>query len=128
MKTKKNDLILLGLVLLVGIGLAIVFFLIPDGGYVKVTIDGQLYSNYSLAEERTVKIESPDGGVNILHISEGKAWLSDCSCPDRTCEHMGKISKKGQSIICLPNKVIVSIEGKHSEDEIDVYQGGAYAK
>ena len=47
-----------------------------------------------------------------VRISDGKVWVTDANCPDKTCEHTGKISRAGQSIVCLPNGVTVSISGE----------------
>ena len=52
-----------------------------------------------------------NGGSNILVIEDGEAWVSEASCPDQICRGMGKISRNGEFIACLPNRVIIVIEG-----------------
>ena len=49
-------------------------------------------------------------------------FLKDTSCPDHLCEKMGRISSSGQSIICLPNRVVVEITG--AAQEYDAVVGG----
>lgn len=47
-----------------------------------------------------------------VHIEGGKVWVTDATCGDKTCEHTGKISRAGQSVVCLPNGIVVSVTGK----------------
>ncbi|MBQ5523338.1 MAG: NusG domain II-containing protein, partial [Oscillospiraceae bacterium] len=41
---------------------------------------------------------------------DGEAWISEANCPDKLCMGFGKISKNGEVIVCLPNRLIVVIE------------------
>ncbi len=54
---------------------------------------------------------SLNGGTNTLVIENGEAWVSEAQCPDKICMGMGKISKDGEFIACLPNEVIIVVEG-----------------
>ena len=54
---------------------------------------------------------SLNGGTNTLVIENGEAWVSEANCPDKICMGMGKISKNGEFIACLPNQVIIVVEG-----------------
>ena len=53
---------------------------------------------------------SLNGGTNTLVIENGEAWVSEANCPDKVCMGMGKISKNGEFIACLPNQVIIVVE------------------
>ena len=44
--------------------------------------------------------------------------MEEADCPDLLCVHQKAISKEGESIICLPNKVVVTIRGGE-ETELD---------
>lgn len=46
-----------------------------------------------------------------VHIEGGAVWVTDADCRDRTCEHTGRITRAGQSIVCLPNDVVITING-----------------
>ena len=48
-------------------------------------------------------------------IRDGKADVTEADCPDKLCVLQGKISRSGQTIICLPNKTMVTIKGGKSE-------------
>ena len=54
---------------------------------------------------------SLNGGTNTLVIENGEAWVSEADCPDKICMGMGKNSKNGEFIACLPNRVIIVVEG-----------------
>lgn len=81
-----------------------------------VTVDGELYGRFSLGQDRTEIIELPDGSFNVLTIAAGEADMTEASCPDQICVNHSRISKMGESIVCLPNKVVVTIENGAAAD------------
>lgn len=113
---KKNDWILAAVVLLAAFLLLGIYYLIPDQGstMVEVYVDGELYGSYPLEEEQTVDIN----GTNRLIIEGGTADMDWADCPDKLCVHQKSISRNGESIICLPNKVVVTIVS-NEEPELD---------
>ena len=56
-----------------------------------------------------------NGGTNTLVIENGVAYMDYSSCPDHVCERKGKIRYAGQTIVCLPNKLTVTIIGETDE-------------
>ena len=121
---RKNDIILLGgLLFVLAVITLIVFLTRQAGAEVVVCVDGQEVAAFPLDVDTTYEIEGAGGGRNLLVIEGGQAYLSDASCPDLLCVHMGKISRAGQSIICLPNKVTVEIRGKEKSEEYDTIVG-----
>ncbi len=116
----KNDLILIGVLLacLAVIGIALLLMK-KDGKEVVVSVDGKEVASFSLDKDLVYEIEGYEGGKNILTIESGVAYMSDASCPDKLCMHMGKISNVGQSVICLPNRVVVEIRGNEADREYD---------
>lgn len=121
-KNTKNDLLLIGggLVLALAVYLVMTFFQgqATHNAKAVVTIDGTLYGSFSLDTDIIEKIELPDGGYNVLEIKEGKADITKASCPDGICVNHRAVSKQSQSIVCLPNKVVVEIESGE-EAELD---------
>ena len=121
-KTTKNDVILIGggLVLALVVYLVMTFFQgqATHNAKAVVTIDGEMYGSYSLSVEREVKIELADGSYNLLVIHDGKADITEASCPDGICVNHRAVNKQSQSIVCLPNKVVVEIESGE-EPELD---------
>ena len=117
-KLKKKDLALW--LVLAGFGgvLALAVLIGSRGGArVTVRVDGEIYGTYSLLTDWEVRITGNDGEENVLIIRDGSAWMESASCPDGLCMRMGKISRKGQSVICLPNRVSVEVTGKSTEEE-----------
>jgi hypothetical protein len=87
-------------------------------GRVVVTVDNEVYGEYALDQDRTERIEFKDGSYNVLEIRDGEADMTEASCPDQICVEHQKINKTNQTIVCLPNKVIVTIE-EGEETEVD---------
>lgn len=103
------DLILIFCVVLVALSVFLITFLkSEDGVFVSVRIGDGESVMYSLSEDGEYKLL---GGKNILVIKDGKAYMSHADCPDKTCVRTGAISKTGEQIICLPNRVYISIIG-----------------
>lgn len=119
-RSRKNDMILILALLIVALiayfGIGIYQEMNTRDGVAVITIDGVEYGRYPLAEDIVEKIELPDGAYNLLVIEDGQADVTEASCPDGICVNHREISKRGQSIVCLPNKVVVEIiNGEESE-------------
>jgi hypothetical protein len=111
---KKKDFILIGIIITV----ALVLFLCvnltqKEGACAVIKIDGNEVATYRLDKNATYTL---NGGTNILTIEDGFAYLSDANCPDHLCVKQGKISKTGQVITCLPNKLTVTVYGAEKLD------------
>ena len=106
----RNDILFIAaiLLLLLVAGLAILLFR-TAGNTVVVTVDGKNYAEYPLNVDREVEIRS-NLGENLLVIEDGKAFVKSASCPDGICSDHRPIGYNGESIICLPNKVVVKIQ------------------
>ena len=79
------------------------------GAWAVVTEDGRETARYPLSEERTVTLGEDD--YNVLRISGGAAAVIEANCGDNTCVRMGEISREGESIVCLPHRLVIRIEG-----------------
>ncbi len=108
-KKIKNDIFLILGILIFALILLIVFKANQkDGKFVKITIDGNHIISYNL--EDTVKTDILDGeNTNILVIENGEAYIKEADCPDKICVSHRKISHTGETIVCLPHKVVVEI-------------------
>lgn len=114
-KKVKNDILLVSLILLASLALlAAVKLISPAGGTVLVRVNGEICEELPLGLD-TEKLIVTEGGSNLLIIKDRKASISDADCPDKICVRTGEISKKGESITCLPHKLTVTIEGESSE-------------
>lgn len=89
--------------------------LIPRGKQgltVQVIRDGEVLLSRSL-KELTGPVEIPvegDYGL-VLELSENSVRVKETACPGQDCRHMGAITKAGQQIVCLPNRLVVTLQG-----------------
>ena len=109
---KKLDFIIIGCVVLIAGGLYFSGILSPGdyGGYAVVYVDGDKKAEYSLSED-SENIINGIGGVNKLVIENGRAKMTEADCPDNVCVNHTPIYRENESIVCLPHKVVVEIEG-----------------
>ena len=116
-----RDLIIVGILLVAALAL---FFLMRarqdrdtgTGAQAVVTVDGQEVGRYPLRKSGTFPL---NGGSNILVVENGEAWVSDADCPDKVCMGMGKISRNGEFIACLPNRLRIVVEGAAEQSPVD---------
>jgi hypothetical protein len=113
---KKADIVLA--VILLAAGIASSIFLFFGGGIgetVIISVDTKVYGNYDLKENQIIDVKSAGNHFNIVEIKDGKAFVTDADCPDKLCIKQGKINNTSQSIVCLPNKVMIELIGPESD-------------
>lgn len=114
-KRLRMDALLIALLLLATGVLYLVFGRAKDDGvYVVVNVEGEEVARYPLNRDG---VYSLNYGSNILQIEDGYAWIREADCPDQICVLLGKINRSGELIVCLPNMLIVYIEG--GEEPLD---------
>ena len=109
----RRDLVLLAVFLLIG-GAALLFQLARPsaaGGVAEVSVGGELVAALPLSEDGEMVVEGYGGGENTLVIRDGEADIVAATCPDGVCVRHRPVSREGESIICLPNRVVVTIRG-----------------
>lgn len=111
---KRNDFAFA--VIVIGIAVLVLggyyFLYEEEGAYVQVTVEGEFYAEYPLYEDRRVRLEYEGReGFNELVIEEGKASVVSADCPDELCVKQKAISRTGESIVCLPHKLVITITG-----------------
>lgn len=116
MKLKRADILIISLLLiLAGSMYCFSYFAKAEGALVTVKSDGEIIAKYPLNEDITVKIGN-DENYNILEIKNGKAGIIEADCPDKLCVKQKKISSNGETVICLPHKLVVEIESGDNSD------------
>ena len=87
-----------------------------------VTVDGVEYGRYPLHTDTAVEIRTGENGEqrNLLVIQDGKAYVENASCPDGICAGHRPINKTGESIVCLPHKVVVTVKSAEAQDQPDI--------
>lgn len=115
---KKADIILFICLILIGGALSYLAFSgSSTGDLVVVKVNGEIYGKYSLSKDRTITVNR-NGHMNKITIKSGKVQVSKSSCKNQICVKQGSISTTHQSIVCIPNRVVVSIEGKGGEYDV----------
>lgn len=106
----KNDCIFIGFLALFCIAVCVWVYKggAVEGSNILITVDGKEYGTYSLLEEQSITIGEGET-VNIIEIKGGKAYMKEASCPDQLCVDQNEISFDKESIICLPNKVVITV-------------------
>ena len=114
---KAADLVLVGGLLVVAAVLLVFLYARPnDGRAVEVSVDGAVVATLPLDTDTTYTIDGVNGGHNTLVIADGKATITEATCPDGVCVRHRAVDNSGQSIICLPNKVVVRVVGEPRVD------------
>ena len=110
---RKQDVILIISLLLIGIIILVIwrFVYSTEGKFVTVEQRDELIGTYPLEEDKEIEVEYKDQVVNKIIIKDGYCYMDEAQCPDHLCIKQGKIDKVGQTIVCLPNKLVVEIKG-----------------
>ncbi len=112
-KKIKRDIMLIATLIIVCVAafLIINFVVKKDGITAAVKVDGNIVYMLPLDKNASVTVEGYQGGSNTVVIENGTVYMKDADCPDKLCEKTGKISKNGETIVCLPHRVVVEIQG-----------------
>ena len=106
---------------------ALLFALRPESGNfltASVVLEGETIATYDLsALTGPVELEVEGAAYPLTVRAEpGRICVAESSCPGRDCVHTGWVSRAGGQIICLPNRLVISLTGSGS-DEIDAVTG-----
>ncbi len=116
--SKRRFLTPLEAALLVCLAL-VVWLLLPRqaGAQVVVTRGGEELGRYALDVPTQVSIQGANGFSLTLVVEDGQAHVEDSTCPDLICQHHAPVDKTGESIICLPGQVSITVEGGGDLDQ-----------
>ena len=77
-----------------------------------MSINGERIGEYPLDEN--IRVDIDFGGdsdyTNQLVIEQGAAYVSEANCPDGICREHRPISRRGETIVCLPHRLVIEIE------------------
>ena len=108
---KKADILLACALILAGLAISYIFsFGQSEGDLVEITCGGKFFGSYPLDEDREISIDRNDH-INKVTINTGTVSMSFSDCKGQDCVHQSSIAKSGETIICLPNKIVVEITG-----------------
>lgn len=136
---RKADIILLIVLVVIGLAASAVLSMsrTEAGKNAKVIIEsnGKTYAEYSLYTDTTVTVpapkqismDAPEAGddesasarydyYNVVTIKGGEVSVTEASCKNQVCVKHSSISQSGESVVCLPNRLVVRIEGRGGEE------------
>lgn len=112
---KKADIVLFIVLVVIGLLASVYLTMSKTGGdTVIIEQNGKLYGKYSLYRDTEVDVVAVDSIRSDVHVSikDATAKVTKSGCKNQVCVRHSAINSVGESIICLPNKVVVKIEGK----------------
>ncbi len=120
-RLRRNDILFVAVLLaIIAIAGACLYLFGTEGDTVTVSVDGKIIATYPLNEDLTQDIRTGKDGLNRLIIRDGKAWVEEASCPDGICAAHKPIHREGESIVCLPNKVVITVKTADTTNEPDI--------
>ena len=103
---KKGDrIIIISVLALITVSSALLFFGKDGGKTVTVKENNGVIYKGSLYENKVIELKG-----NTVEIKDGAVTVTNADCKNQICVNHAAITKKGESIICLPNRVIAEIE------------------
>ncbi|MBR0320385.1 MAG: NusG domain II-containing protein [Clostridia bacterium] len=117
---KKGDLLAILTVVVMAVAAFVLFMpetVDPDEAVVHVFQNSEKLYTFPLNENRVFEVAGDY--LNTVEIRNGTVCVSDSTCPGMDCVHLGSIRDAGRTLVCLPNRVEIRIEGEAVENEVD---------
>lgn len=107
----KKDLLFITAILLAA-GLAFLFFRPQPSeslSRAEISVDGKAVMELDLSEDQVLTVDGAGGGYNRIQVRDGAVSVLEASCPDKVCVHTGTVQYPGETIVCLPNRMIITV-------------------
>lgn len=120
---KKMDIVIIALLILLSFTPHLIFakssLKNSSSTYASIKVDGEHYKDIALSETEEIKIDL-NNKENTILIKNKTIEMKSANCKDELCVKQGSISKVGQTIICLPHKLIIEIKGEETDSKDDL--------
>lgn len=114
MKSTKFWMCLVGVLLVLALAATLILWrLVPSGPVAEITLDGTVLRRINLeqvTQPETFTVEGP-AGTNIIEVEPGRIRVQSADCPDQVCVHQGWIEDGITPIVCLPNRLVITLTG-----------------
>jgi hypothetical protein len=87
-------------------------------------VAGKEHKTFNLSEAQTYTYKDPDGDINVIEVKNGKIGITYANCPDQLCVRKGFISNVGDTIACLPHKLVIEVTSGQTRDSNQSNTGG----
>jgi len=122
--TKGDKILVLFIVLLSFLSFAYInrYAFSEQEKFISVQVNGEEIKKILFDQQlvgHTIPVET-EFGYNLIEIGDGQVRVIEADCPDKIDVKQGYISRIGETIVCLPNKLVIEIKGESGEDDIDI--------
>ena len=122
LKMKPFDFILIVSLMLASFSpLLFFFFFFTTGQIAQLRVNNKRIKEFDLSKDQVFTyFDKLDGDQNKITVRDGKIAIIDANCTDQICVRKGFISKTGQTIVCLPHRLVIEImptNEKQTEDK-----------
>lgn len=77
-----------------------------------ITVDGKTVETIDLsAVDKKRMIELDTSPKVVVAVEKGAIYFEEAECDDKLCINCGKLSRKGDTAVCLPAKTVVTVSG-----------------
>lgn len=83
-----------------------------EGKQVEITVNGKVYKTLNLNDDQELRIPSKGQHYNVIQVKDGVVDMLEADCKNQVCVQSATIDEVGETIVCLPHKVIVKIIAK----------------
>ena len=118
-RIKSGDVLVVLITLLLAAGAFALFQWTRPAARTEAVVlsDGEVIRRAQLPAAAPLTNDIPDKDISV-RIEESRVWVEHSDCPDQICVRSGEISAAGQSVVCLPNRVVVKITGVAQLDAV----------
>lgn len=117
----RGDRFLLLLIsLLAALSAFFIYFKKDNPEQAIISVDGQVVNRINMKENNSSKLFFVEGviGKSTIELHNGRVRMKESPCKNQICVHQGWIHSSGQSIVCLPGKIIIQVTGKSEVDAV----------
>ncbi len=107
----KKDVVIVSIILVGLIGWALILQHSKTAAKAVIMVHSKVYKIVNLNKNETFKIKWKGKYLMTVQVKDGAIRAKDSTCKNKICVHTGWISKDGQSIVCVPNHIIIYTEG-----------------
>jgi hypothetical protein len=121
---KKGDIkVIAVIVFLVIVSYGYVFYigLTTNETILRVSRDQAILHEFKLDDsyKDMIKIEDNEN-YNVIYIENGEVWVEEANCLNQICANHSNISKVGETIVCIPHRLILEIIGENKTIDVIV--------
>ena len=82
----------------------------------QLRVNSQVIKSFDLKKDQTYTYQDTDGDINKIEVRDGRIAIVYANCGDQICVRKGFINKTGQTIVCLPHKLVIEVMPSGDDD------------